>query len=184
MGCEHRHRPGRVARDIGAKRPGNRSDGGEQIGTLTPSGWYEGADGQARDEDATTGDPVVGDELGGQRRDEPDVVDSLAIRNGGAPAVGPTQVDAVGVGHDEPVGVGNRVVAGQCGLSATGAACGMQVDHQRRRTFDADRRMHHVRARQTAVVELSGLGGNGGCMGYGRQGRCREATREQDCGEA
>ena len=55
-------------------------------------------------------DAEVGDQLGDQSRDEPHVIDSLLVGHRSTTAIGPAEVDAVGVHHDEPVRIGDGVV--------------------------------------------------------------------------
>ena len=93
----------------------------------------------------STPDAEVRGQLGDQPRDEPDVVDPLLIGRRRTAAVGPAEVDAVGVDHHEPVCIGRRVVVRyevRVALPVVGV-------------LDPQHRFVHVRARgQSTSIEL------------------------------
>ena len=68
-----------------------------------------------------------------------------------------TQVDPVGVHHDEPVRVGDGVVVRKRGLIGSGGTGGVQVDHQPRRGLNTRGHVHGVGPGHAPEVELGGL---------------------------
>ena len=98
-------------------------------------------------------DAEVGDQLGDQSRDEPDVVDSLPVGHRRTAAVGPTEVDAVGVDHDEPVRIGYGVVVRFPLPTGSDRAGTVQIDDETRRMLEARRHVQAVCAGQASDVE-------------------------------
>ena len=127
----HRDRSRRVARHARAQRSGHRRDRGDQVGAITRQAvGHEGTGRHPGDEDPSRRDGEVTGELADQGGQEADVVDALAVGHRRAAAVGPAHVDAVGVGDDEAVLVGDGVVVGDGGLLGAGLSGAVQVDDQ------------------------------------------------------
>ena len=78
---------------------------------------------------------VLGEPIG-QRHEEAHIVDTLTVGYRGAASVGPAEVDAVGIDHDEPVLVGDGVVVRHRRLRARGHSGAVQVDHEARRLLE------------------------------------------------
>ena len=87
--------------------------------------------------------------------EEPHVVDTLAVGDRRAAAVGPAEVDAIGVCHDEPVLVGDGVVVRQRRLPTAGRSGAVQIDHEACRMVEASRDMHLIGAWQSPDHQLT-----------------------------
>ena len=113
------------------ERPRDRSDGGEDVCTRTrqPVG-HECARRHSGGEHPAGVDAEVLREPIGQRDEEAHIVDTLTVGHRSATPVGPAEVDAVGIDHDEPVLISDGVVVRHRRLSATGHPGAVQVDHQ------------------------------------------------------
>ena len=111
MRLQHGYRPRRCAPHVHTQGPCHRGDGREDIGAFAGEPIdHECTRRHPRGEHMAGIDAEVGDQLGDQSRDEPDVIDSLPVGHRRSAAVGPTEVDAVGVDHDEPVRIGDGIV--------------------------------------------------------------------------
>ena len=95
------------------------------------------------------GNAVVTDQLIDQRREEADVVDTLAIGCRCPASIGPALIDAIGIRDDEAERVGDGVVVRDRLLRCATGPGSVQVDHQTGRVVIADRGMDDVGALNT-----------------------------------
>ena len=113
-------------------------------------------------------DAEVRDQLGDQPSDEPDVVDPLAVGHRRTTAVGPTEVDAVGVDHDEPVRIGYGVVVRFPLPTGPDRPGTVQIHDETRRMLETRRHVQAVGAGQAPEVKPPWLAG-----------RCRRNTAHE-----
>src|SRR6478609_4906501 len=122
-------------------------------------------------------DAEVGDQLACQCRDEPYVVDPLPVGLRRTAAVSPTEVNTVGVRHEEPMGVGDGIVVRIPLLIRPGRAGAMQVHHETYRLVETGGHVQAVGANEASEIKPLRLAGNGPSTPGTDSGKARDHTK-------